>query len=221
MSRIAGIPGARRWLTTGLLTTGLLTMGVAAAGLLALAAPAATAATAGAGPAKAPAPSWRIVKSVSSGQGAFTAVVATGTASGWAFGGDFGASAAADAPAWRLSGGTWTQDRAFPGKPGETVVAAGASSPSDVWAFTQLGPDASGNAGGSRVLHFNGTAWSVVKTFTAQLGGASVVSMNDVWVFGSDPFGSPALGAWHFNGRTWQFTGVGLEGGSALSPASV
>jgi hypothetical protein len=222
MSRITSTPGARRWLATGLLTTG-----VAAAGLLALAAPAASAATAGAvvparsaGPAAAAgaatanagAPAWRTVKSVSSGHGDFTAVVATGTAGGWAFGGDFNPAAAATA--WRLSGGTWTRDSAFPGKPGETVVAAGASSASDVWAFTQAGT-------GSRVLHYNGRAWSVVKTFTAQVGGASVVSKDDVWVFGTGAFGSPALGAWHYNGHAWQFTGVGLEGGSALCPVSV
>jgi hypothetical protein len=151
---------------------------------------------------------------VGSGHGAFTAVVATGTAGGWAFGGDFNTAAASAATAWRLSGGTWTQDGAFPGKPGETVVAAGASSAADVWAFTQVGT-------GSRVLHDNGTAWSVVKTFAAQIGGASVVSKNDVWVFGTAAFGSPALGAWHYNGHTWQFTGVGLEGGSALCPVSV
>jgi hypothetical protein len=205
----------------------LLTTLFAAAGLLALAASAAPAASAAAAPparpagstaaagtatAVAPAPAWRIAKSVGSGHGAFTAVVATGQQSGWAFGGDFTPGAAATA--WRLGGGTWTRDSAFPGKPGETVVAAGASSPSDVWAFTQLGS-------GSRVLHDDGTGWSVVKTFAAQIGGASVAGKDDVWVFGTGAFGSPPLGAWHYNGRTWQFTGVGLEGGSALSPASV
>jgi len=34
MSRITSMPGARRWLTTGLLTTGLLTTGLLTTGLL-------------------------------------------------------------------------------------------------------------------------------------------------------------------------------------------
>jgi hypothetical protein len=194
MSRIIGMRGGRAWLTAA----------VATAGLLALAGQAAAAPTT---------PHWHTVKSVTTGSGAFTAVVATGKTTAWAFGGQF-TPATGPATAWQLKGGAWTQDKAFPGKSGETVVAAGASSPSDVWAFTQDGA-------GSRVLHYNGTAWSVAKAFSAQIGGASVAGNNDVWVFGTGLFGMPQLGAWYFNGRTWRLTGTGLLGGSALSPTSV
>jgi hypothetical protein len=160
---------------------------------------------------KAPAPKWHIVKSVPAGAGAFTAVVATGKATGWAFGGQF--ASVTGPTAWHLKGAKWTR-QAFPGRLAETVVAAGASSPSDVWAFTQAG-------GGSRVLHYNGRAWSVAKTFSAQIGGAAVAGKNDVWVFGADLFGTRALGAWYFNGHTWRLAGPGLQGGSALSPSDV
>jgi hypothetical protein len=194
MTRITTMRGGRRWLTAA----------AAAAGLLALGAPAASAASA------APAPKWHVVKSVPAGAGEFTAVVATGKTTGWAFGGQF--AAVTGPTAWQLKGGKWTQ-AAFPGRPAETVVAAGASSPSDVWAFTQAGA-------GSRVLHYNGRAWSVAKTFSARIGGASVAGKNDVWVFGDDLFGMKALGAWYFNGHTWRLTGASLQGGSALSPAS-
>jgi hypothetical protein len=152
-----------------------------------------------------------VVKSVKTNQGDFTAVVATAKTSGWAFGGQF--SKLTPDTAWRLGGGAWTQDKAFPGKNNENVVAAGATSPSDVWAFT------SQINGPSRVLHFNGKAWAVVKTFGAEIGGAAVAGKNDIWVFGADFFGQPALGAWHFNGHTWKLTGKGLQGGSALSPS--
>jgi hypothetical protein len=67
------------------------------------------------------------------------------------------------------------------------------------------------------VLHYNGKAWSVAKTFGAPIGGASVAGKNDIWVFGAASFGRPALGAWHFNGHTWKLTGKGLQCGSALS----
>ena len=173
----------------------------ACAAMVALAAPAASAAPA--------APAWHVVKSVKANQGVFTEVVATGKTSGWAFGGQFNVLRADTA--WRRSGAAWTQDKAFPGKKNETVVTAGANSPSDVWAF------ASQFNGVSRVLHYNGKAWSVAKTFGAQIGGASVAGKNDIWVFGADFFGQPALGAWHYNGHTWKLTGKGLQGGSALS----
>lgn len=197
MSRIIAMRGRRAWATAA----------VATAGLIALAAPAASAATA------APtAAHWHIVKSVATGTGAFTAVAATGKTTGWAFGGQFVPVAAPTA--WQLANGKWTQDKAFPGESAETVLAAGASSPSDVWAFTQA-------ATGSRVLHYNGKAWSVAKTFDAQIGGASVAGKNDIWVFGVDLFGMKSLGAWYFNGHTWRLTGTDLQGGSALSPTNV
>ena len=175
----------------------------ACAAMAGLAAPAASAASVP--------PAWHVVKSVKTGQGVFTDVVATGKTAGWAFGRQFAAISADTA--WRRSGVTWTRDKAFPGKNNETVVTAGANSPSDVWAF------ASQFNGVSRVLHYNGKAWSVAKTFGAPIGGASVAGKNDIWVFGAG-FGQPTLGAWHYNGHTWKLTGKGLQGGSALSPTN-
>jgi hypothetical protein len=175
------------------------------AAMVALATPAASA-------APAAAPTWHVIKSVKTGQGEFTAVVATAKSSGWAFDGQF--SATAGDTAWRLSGGTWTQDKAFPGVKQEDVVAAAATSPSDVWAFAET------FAGSSRVLHYNGKAWSVVKKFGAQIGGASVAGKNDVWVFGAE-FAPKQLGAWHYDGHSWKQTSKGLQGGSALSATNV
>jgi hypothetical protein len=90
----------------------------------------------------------------------FTAVVATGNTTGWAFGGQF-STLSADT-AWRLSGATWTRDKTFPGKNNETAVTAGANSPSDVWAFaSQLNGSLQDEGGPTVILHFNG-AISVV-----------------------------------------------------------
>ena len=155
------------------------------------------------------APHWHIVKSVKTDvNGQFTAVVATGKGSAWAFD---GLGFTARATAWRLSGKTWTK-AAFPSEAGEAVIAAGASSPSNVWAFTDV------SGGGSRVLRWNGFGWSVVKTFAAQIGDASVVAGNDVWVFGfaAEPL-LPALGVLHYNGHTWTRVSKTFQGGSALS----
>jgi len=165
-----------------------------AAGLLTLAGPVAgNTALANAGPAQVmPATAtWHIVKQVHSGVAAdFTAVVASGKSSGWAFNGN--SLAAPTRPtAWKRNGNSWAR-ASFPGEQGEEVVAAGAASRSNVWAFTDVGP-------GSRVLRWNGHKWSVVKTFAKPIGGASVVSGKDVWVFGQ-PSINQHLGVWHYNG---------------------
>ena len=188
------------WIAAGV--TGLL----AAGGVMA----ASASATAAAPPVAAP--HWHIVKSVKTDfSGGFTAVVTTGKTSAWAFDGQGLTSPPA---AWRLSGKTWTKV-AFPGKKNEEVITAGASSPSNVWAFTDI------SGAGSRVLHWNGAKWTVVKTFARQIGGASVVAGNDVWVFGEPFIPGSGLGAWHYNGHAWTQVGKNLEGGSALSATSV
>ena len=141
-----------------------------------LAAGGVTAASAASAAPPVAAPHWHIVKSVKTGaSGDFTAVVATGKTTGWAFD---GLGFSSPPTAWRQNGKSWTKFAAFPSKKNEEVFTAGASSPSDVWAFTDT------FGAGSRVLHWNGAKWSVVKTFPDQIGGASVVARNDVWVFG-------------------------------------
>jgi hypothetical protein len=174
---------------------------------------AAVLAVTGAAPAMAatPAsPSWRIVKRVPSGPlGDFTAVVAVGRSGGWAFNG------ISRPTAWKRSGPSWTRV-AFPGRNGEEVVAAGASSATNVWAFTAAG-------GTSRALRWNGSRWSVQMSFPAAIGGAAVISANDVWVFGQPFVPGPRLGAWHFNGHAWApvASGAGLQGGSGLSASDI
>ena len=79
-------------------------------------------------------PAWRIVKQVHNGPfGGFSTVIAVGKNGGWAF------NQGSVPTAWRRSGSTWTRVP-FPGKSNEVVVAAGATSPADVWAFTAGGP---------------------------------------------------------------------------------
>jgi hypothetical protein len=155
-------------------------------------------------------PTWRIIKQVHNGPfGGFTAVTAVGKNGGWAF------NQGSVPTAWRRSGSTWTQVP-FPGKPNEVVVAAGATSSVNVWAFTAGGAQ-------SRALRWNGRAWTVQRSFSQQIGGAVVISPNDVWVFGQPYFPGTGLGAWHYNGRTWSHVaaGHGLQGGSALGGSDI
>jgi hypothetical protein len=156
------------------------------------------------------APSWQVVKQVHNGSlGGFSAVTAVGKNGGWAF------NQGSVPTAWRRSGSTWTQVP-FPGQPNEVVVAAGATSPDNVWAFTAGEPQ-------SRALRWNGRNWTVQRSFAQQIGGAVVISPSDVWVFGQPYFPGTGLGAWHYNGRTWTHvaSGHGLQGGSALSARDI
>ncbi len=181
----------------------------AVAGLLAIGGTSAAAAA-----PRAADPGWRIVERVKTDiSGEFTAIAATGKTTAWAFDGTGNTIAPR---AYQLSGGTWRK-APFPGKLDEQVIAAGATSPSDVWAFTQgFGPAK------SRVLHWNGTTWSVVKTFADEIGDAAVLAANDIWVFGQAAFPmQPALGIWHYNGSTWTQVSKNLQGGSALSATDV
>jgi hypothetical protein len=184
-----------------------LALAAGAAGLVAGAA--ATGGAASAAPVAAP--RWHVIKSVNSGDtGDFTAVVATGKSTGWAF----NSVAASKGPtAWELTKGpAWTKV-AFPGKPNEEVIAAAAASPSDVWAF-----DDNIFQTGSRIIRWNGHAWSAVKSFGAGISGVSVLTASDVWVFGNAASpGIPALGVWHYNGHTWSHVSKTLQGGSALA----
>ena len=179
---------------------------VITAALLAASATAAGPALAGTALAAPVSPSWHIMKQVRNGPfGGFTAVTAVGQNGGWAF------NQGSAPTAWRRNGSTWTQVK-FPGKPNEVVVAAGATSPTDVWAFTAGGAQ-------SRALRWNGRTWTVQRSFSRQIGGAVVISPSDVWVFGQPYFPGAGLGAWHYDGRTWAelASGRGLQGGSAVS----
>jgi hypothetical protein len=156
--------------------------------------------------------SWHIVKQVHGGSNAeFTAVTAVGKTGGWAFSGN----GEAKPTAWRRSGSSWTQV-AFPGLSDERVIAAKATSPTNVWAFTD-------GLTRSRALRWNGRSWSVARSFGQLIGGAVVLSRTNVWVFGEPTFPGSGLGAWHYNGHGWTkvSSGKGLAGGTALSASSI
>jgi hypothetical protein len=161
-----------------------------------------------AGPASlAAAASWRIVKTVkgtSSLSPSFTAIAATSAHDAWAF-----ESTSAKPVAWRLTGSAWRRV-AFPGRSGDTITAAGASSPGNVWAFT------SDFGGFSRAIAWNGARWTVVRRFRqAAIEGALVLGRRDVWAFGG--------GTWHFDGTSWtRYPSVPtLTAASALGAASI
>lgn len=179
--------------------------GALVAAALLTAAGAATHASAASAPAHTPA--WHDILTVPNGTAlkAFSVVVATGKTTGWAF-------LSTGPVAYERTGATTWKKVPFPGK-GGSVAAAGASSPSNVWAayFT---------AHGSQVDHWTGAKWQAAKTFPGYISGFSVLGPDDVWAFGGlSP--DTGQGVWHFNGRTWTQVAKTLDGGSALSGKNV
>src|SRR5579859_5807708 len=126
----------------------------------------------------------------------YESVVVTGRHSAWAFGGtdvDSGQTTSSNgqpvAESW--NGRTW-RVRSLPAHLGSYIIAADASSAANVWAVSYLGLYA---------LHWNGKTWST-RRFSAALSGVSVISPDDVWVFGNvAPFGG--AGTWHLHDGRW------------------
>lgn len=173
--------------------------------------------TAGAAVSAAPAkaPVWHAVGPARAAGSvtALTAVRHGGNAYQWAFV-KTGNAVALGYPAVykRVNGGTWAKSSIPGSKDGETFVAATAISPTHVLAFSQLAHK------GTRVWLWNGTKWSVIKTFGADVAAASVLGANDVFVFGGNIGGT--LGVWHYNGHAWTQLSKTLQGGSATSATS-
>ena len=113
---------------------------------------------------------------------------------------------------WTQTGtASWARQNLAGSAPGEVFVSATAISPTDVLAFSTLPA-----GGGGREWQFNGSTWKVVKSFSAPIGGASVTSATNVWVFGSAS--TPLqLGVWHYNGSTWAKVASTLHGGLSLN----
>jgi hypothetical protein len=181
--------------------------GLAAAGAAALAVTAAGLAPAAAAQAPAATTRWQIVRDVHApGAGDITAEAPVGKVATWVF------DAGTAPTAWYRSSSKRWEQVPLPNKTTGRIVVAGASSATNVWAFT---------AGGtrSRALVWHGTKWAVARSFSKQVGGAVVLSRTDVWVFGQPAASGQRLGAWHFNGTTWTHvaSGLGLEGGSGVS----
>ncbi len=112
---------------------------------------------------------------------------------------------------WSQTGtASWARQNLAGSAPGEVFVSATAISPTDVLAFSTL------PGGTGREWQFNGSTWKVIKSFDAPIGGASVTSATNVWVFGSaDP--GRKLGVYHYNGATWTKVASTLDGGQSLT----
>jgi hypothetical protein len=166
-------------------------------------------------------PGWRLVAShhypPRADFNALNTVVAPTKTDAWALGGNnIGSAAGTNLPvAQKWNGSTWHAVTLPAGVTGP-LWAASAPAANDIWAVT-------GQTG--YLVHFNGSAWSVARTFTSGLfaTGVTAFSPTNVWVFGRTGAG-PGLGTWHLHGTTWtDVTGLGgsVSTASALSATDI
>jgi hypothetical protein len=176
-------------------------------------------------PARAAAPGWRQVYNhhwgAAANNSAYLAGLALSANDAWVLGGSNlggGGYAPTGTPvAAHWNGKAWGGD-ALPKQATGYVVAASATSPSDIWAVTEYS---------AYVLHFNGRHWSVPAhlpdTFE-QVTGITAISPADAWVFGGGG-AIGGIGTWHYDGKTWQKsqggTAQGLEYASAISSKDI
>jgi hypothetical protein len=174
---------------------GMLSIAAATTAGLGLAPAANAAATVAKGPA------WHVIKSVNEGPVTlFSAVVATGPTTGWAF-----ASSQTGKPVVyeRTGANTW-KTVAFPGSKGEDIAAAKATSASDVWAFATLPGDK------AQVFSLLNGKWTLRHTMYGDVFQATVVSSRNV------TFYVPG-GRYHFDGATWTEVHESISDGYAFS----
>jgi hypothetical protein len=142
------------------------------------------------------------------------AVAASSMASAWAVGGTETSGDTDVSPVVLRWNGTKWQASTLPSGLIGTLSAVSAPASNDVWAGSLIN---------GYLLHWDGTAWSVAKTWpgsqSGQITGITAFSSTNVWVFGgSGAFAG--LGTWHLGGGTWhKVTGLGgtVDGVSALS----
>ena len=205
----------------------LLRLLAAGAALVCGGAPAVIAQAAVAGPVRAAALApvrWRIVTTFSGHFPAARAVAAPSAADLWVMGVGALRPGGRGFPIGRHWNGRSWSPVTFPKAIRTTGIGcAGASAPSNVWAFA--GADEFGNgASAAGALRLKQGRWVIVKMFPPGLvSGCLVIGPSEVWVFG-DSHVAPGTGTWHLHGRTWthlRTAGMALARASAVGPDDV
>jgi hypothetical protein len=168
---------------------------------------------------------WRVLVSAGSGSAhnlnTFFTVVTPARASAWALGDTTTPQGSSRPLVVRWNGKFWSPVT-IPKVTG-SVLAASATSSSDLWAVTNA--TSCFGAGGGDILRWNGTSWAVSKRFTTggELTGVTAIRPSDVWVFGGGGC-TGGIGTWHFDGHAWRQqkgNASGIERASALSATSI
>ena len=172
----------------------------------------------------AAAPHWRVLARTA---GSLGAVVAPAPASAWAFG--WGARPP-EGPIFPIgrhwNGHRWSRVQFPSGVKKSGMSCAGASSASNVWAFSGAGASGGNPPGTVSALRLRARRWVLVRDFPGSyVTGCNVLGATNVWVFGGAVAGLGApIGTWHFRGSAWTRISTGnvvLFNASAVSARDI
>src|SRR5262245_7948018 len=185
---------------------------VVIAGCGALSASALFASSAAAAP-RAAAAHWRGVARTQANS-YLDSIVAPGPASAWALG--FGGNGISPSfPVGRhWNGRRWLTVRWPAGLKDNGISCAGASSPSNVWAFTGAGGHQGDGAPNAAALRLRSGRWVVSKILSSApatgITGCKVIGPANVWVFGGAFAGTAGpAGTWHLTRAGWKHLDTG------------
>jgi hypothetical protein len=173
-------------------------------------------------------PGWRPVLHVNQDFAGLNTVVAPSGRNVWALGSIAKRSfhGPISPTAFHWNGHRWSRvsSASFPQAVRKTGIAcAGASSPSNVWAFAgaTMFAGSADQAGALRLVHGH---WKLVKSFQPGLiSSCLVLSPTQVWVFG-DAHVAPGTGTWHLSGTKWThlpFSNFIIANASAISATDI
>ena len=170
-------------------------------------------------------PHWRVVARAAGGS--LGVVVAPRATSAWAFG--WGAHP----PAGRIfpigrhwNGHRWSGVQFPSGVKNSGMSCAGASSQTNVWAFSGAGASGGNPPSTVSALRLRSAHWIVAKNFPGSyVTGCNVLSKTNVWVFGGAVAGlGRGIGTWHFSESSWRQFNTGnlvLFNASAVSATDI
>lgn len=165
---------------------------------------------------------WHVVARLP--HGALEVVTAPGRADAWAFGSQqSGAASYAVARHW--NGHRWSAARRITGRKNTGVVCAGASSASNVLAFTETFGAADDPPRHSSALRLRNGRWVTAHAWASASGtfvtGCNVLGEADTWAFGGEIVGiGGGIGTWHLTRSGWTLVNTGslvLFSASAIS----
>jgi hypothetical protein len=179
--------------------------------------------------------SWQTVASPADFSGKLRAISADSASDLWAVGDD----GRGHAIAFRSNGTSWISTT-LPAIGIDNLQGVKAFSPSDVWAVGGLTPSSGTATGHTLVMHWNGSAWSVVPSPNPDpnvdtLHAVDGLSTNDLWAVGQQARSMSVTGAApgtrtlaeHWNGTRWTAVTTpnianenSLNGVAALASAS-
>ena len=179
---------------------------------------------------RATAPRWRVVAQTAANRPEYLdAIVAPSPTSAWALG--FGVNGTAPSfPVGRhWNGRRWSIVRWPAGLKDNGISCTGASSPSDVWAFSGAGGHQGNGPPNAAALRLRGGRWVVSRILSSApatgITGCNVIAPADVWVFGGGFFGlAGPTGTWHLTRSGWRQLNTGkvqLIGASVVSASDI